>query len=37
MIFTVEMKKYIPAGSSEDPEVEPGISIVQSVMAITRF
>jgi hypothetical protein len=25
---TVEMKKYIPASSSEDPKVKPGISIV---------
>ena len=25
--FTVEMRKYIPAGSSEDPKVEPGMSI----------
>jgi hypothetical protein len=23
--FTVEMRKYIPAGSSDDPKVEPGI------------
>jgi hypothetical protein len=26
--FTVEMRKYISAGSSKDANIEPGISIV---------
>ena len=25
--FTVEMRKYIPAGSSEDPKIESGMSV----------
>jgi hypothetical protein len=33
--FTVEMKKYIPAGSSEDANIEPGIHSV--IVVITKF
>ena len=32
--FTVEMKKYIPAGSSKVPKVEPGTCIYISLLTL---
>jgi hypothetical protein len=35
--FVVEMRKYIPTGSSKDPKIEPGIFYSVMVIIITRF
>ena len=37
MIFAVEMRKYIPANSFQDPEIEPGTSIVYWLYILTSF
>ena len=37
LYFAVEMRKYFPASSFQDPEVEPGTSIVYWLYNITRF